>query len=53
MDSLVFLRVSMTSLARLIQNLSSLFIKFGVSKSDGALYSLEVRSTFLDQIKAR
>lgn len=53
MGSLMCLRVSKRPLAREIQNLASYFMLFGVSEMGGVLASVEVRSTFLDQIKVR
>lgn len=51
--SLAYLRVSRKPLARENQTLASQFIFFDISKRGGVLASIEVRSIFLNLIKAR
>ena len=53
MGSLSFLRVSRRPLAREFQTLASLIMQFGVSDRGGILASVEVKSTYVEQIKAK
>ncbi|XP_047264435.1 uncharacterized protein LOC107865203 [Capsicum annuum] len=53
MGSLAYLNASRRSLARMIQTLANKFIRLKVTEREGILASIEARSTFLDQTKAK
>ncbi|WMV50634.1 hypothetical protein MTR67_044019, partial [Solanum verrucosum] len=53
MGSLACLSVSKRPLAKEIQTLESKFMQLGISEKDGMLASIEVRATFIDEIKAK
>ncbi|WMV30715.1 hypothetical protein MTR67_024100 [Solanum verrucosum] len=52
MGSLACVNVSKRPLAKEIQTLESKFMQLGISERGGALASIEVRATFIDEIKA-
>ncbi|WMV38267.1 hypothetical protein MTR67_031652, partial [Solanum verrucosum] len=52
-SSLACLSVTKRSLAKEIQTLESKFMQLGISKRGGVLASIEVRATFIDEIKAK
>ncbi|WMV24152.1 hypothetical protein MTR67_017537 [Solanum verrucosum] len=51
--NLAFLGVSKRLLAREIQTLESMFMQLGISEKGGVLASIEVRATFIEEIKAK
>ncbi|WMV50476.1 hypothetical protein MTR67_043861 [Solanum verrucosum] len=53
MGSLACLSVSKRPLAKEIHTLESKFIQLGISKRGGVLASIEVRPTFIEEIKAK
>ncbi|KAH0654669.1 hypothetical protein KY289_032347 [Solanum tuberosum] len=53
MGSLVCLSVSKRPLAKEIQTLESKFMQLGISERGGVLASIEVRATFIEEIKAK
>ena len=53
MGSLSFLRVSRWPLVRQFQTIASQSMQFGVSDRGGVLSCVEVKPTFLDQIKVK
>ncbi|WMV59148.1 hypothetical protein MTR67_052533 [Solanum verrucosum] len=53
MDSLACLSVSKRSLAKEIQTLEYKFMQLGISERGGVLASIEVRATFIEEIKAK
>ena len=53
MGSLVCLSVTKRPLAKEIQTLESKFMQLGISERGGMLASIEVRATFIDEIKAK
>ncbi|KAH0773664.1 hypothetical protein KY290_010801 [Solanum tuberosum] len=53
MGSLACLSVSKRPLAKEIQTLESKFMQLGISERGGVLTSIEVRATFIDEIKAK
>ncbi|XP_047260268.1 uncharacterized protein LOC124893256 [Capsicum annuum] len=53
MVSLSFLKMSRRPLAREFQTLASQSMQFGISDKDGVLASVEVKSTFVEKIKAK
>ncbi|WMV24556.1 hypothetical protein MTR67_017941 [Solanum verrucosum] len=53
MNSLACLSVSKRPLAKEIQTLESKFIQLSISEKGGVLASIEVRATFIEEIKAK
>ncbi|KAK4724383.1 hypothetical protein R3W88_027162 [Solanum pinnatisectum] len=53
MGSLACLSVSKRPLAKEIQTLESKFMQLGISERGGVLASIEVRATFIENIKAK
>jgi len=53
MSSLACLNVSKRPLAKEIQTLESKFMQLGISERGGVLASIEVRATFIEEIKAK
>ncbi|WMV29229.1 hypothetical protein MTR67_022614 [Solanum verrucosum] len=53
MGSLACLSVSKRPLANEIQTLESKFMQLGISEKGGVLASIEVRATFIEEIKAK
>ncbi|WMV25841.1 hypothetical protein MTR67_019226, partial [Solanum verrucosum] len=53
MSSLACLSVSKRSLDKEIQTLESKFMQLGISERGGVLASIEVRATFIEEIKAK
>ncbi|KAK4710081.1 hypothetical protein R3W88_004594 [Solanum pinnatisectum] len=53
MGSLASLSVTKRPLAKEIQTLESKFMHLGISKKGGVLASIEVRTTFIEEIKAK
>ncbi|WMV19172.1 hypothetical protein MTR67_012557, partial [Solanum verrucosum] len=53
MGSLAFLSVTKRPLATEIQTLESKFMQLGISEKGGVLASIEVRDTFIEEIKAK
>ncbi|WMV07947.1 hypothetical protein MTR67_001332 [Solanum verrucosum] len=53
MGSLACLSVTKRPLAKEIQTLESKFMQLGISERDGVLASIEVRATFIEEIKAK
>ena len=53
MGSLACLSVSKRPLAKEIQTLDSKFMQLGISERGGVLTSIEVRATFIEEIKAK
>ncbi|WMV51396.1 hypothetical protein MTR67_044781, partial [Solanum verrucosum] len=53
MDSLPCLSVTKRPLAKDIQTLESKFMQLGILKRGGVLSSIEVRATFIEEIKAK
>ncbi|WMV42140.1 hypothetical protein MTR67_035525, partial [Solanum verrucosum] len=53
MGSLACLSVSKRPLAKEIQTLESKFMQLGISEKCGVLTSIEVRATFIEEIKAK
>lgn len=53
MDSIAYLSVSKKPLAKEILTLESKFLKLDISKRGGLLDSIEAKTTFIDEIKAK
>ena len=53
MGSLACLSVSKRPLTKEIQTLESKFMQLGISEKGGVLASIEVRATFIEEIKAK
>ncbi|WMV41139.1 hypothetical protein MTR67_034524 [Solanum verrucosum] len=53
MDSLACLSVTKRPLAKEIQTLVSKFMQLGISEKGGVLASIEVRATFIKEIKVK
>ncbi|WMV47135.1 hypothetical protein MTR67_040520 [Solanum verrucosum] len=53
MGSLACLSVAKRPLSKEIQTLKSKFMQLGISKRGGVLVSIEVRTTFIEEIKAK
>ncbi|KAK4737584.1 hypothetical protein R3W88_001281 [Solanum pinnatisectum] len=53
MGSLACLSLSKRPLAKKIQTLESKFMQLGISEKGGVLGSIEVRTTFIEKIKAK
>ncbi|WMV30787.1 hypothetical protein MTR67_024172 [Solanum verrucosum] len=53
MGSIACLSVTKRPLAKEIQTLESKFIQWGISEKDGVLASIEVRATFIEEIKTK
>ncbi|WMV34736.1 hypothetical protein MTR67_028121 [Solanum verrucosum] len=53
MNSLACLSVTKRPLAKEIQTLMSKFMQLGISERGGVLASIEVRVTFIEEIKAK
>ncbi|XP_049405191.1 uncharacterized protein LOC125868615 [Solanum stenotomum] len=53
MGSLACLTITKQPLAKEIQTLKSKFMQLGISEKDGVLTSIEVRATFIKEIKAK
>lgn len=53
MGSLAYLTVSKKPLAKKIHTLECKFMKLGISKRGGVLDSIEAKTTFMDDIKAK